>query len=367
MVIWITFAVLTAVVLALLWLPFGRRKSEGVADAVYDLNVYRDQLSELERDEAAGLIAPSEAQGARNEIARRMLAAEQALSHGQRQKDAHGKWTAVLPAVAIPLVALGGYLVYGSPEYRDVPRAERIANAAQTNDFPALVVQVEQHLAKNPDDVEGWLVLAPAYRRQGRFDEAAAAFARAARLRPDDPNLHTAHGETLVLAGNGTVTDAARKAFENALQRDPADAKARFYLAMALAQDGKTEQARSAYQVLLDDAPADAPWRPAVERQLAQLDSPAAPGPTGEQVAAAQSMSAEDRQQMIRNMVDGLAERLAQDGNDLDGWLRLINARVVLGDSEKAAAALKSAREQFAANEAALARIAAQAKELGLQ
>ena len=367
MIIWISFAVLTAAVLAVLLFPIGRRCQEVVLDAAFDLNVYRDQLAELQRDESGGLIAAEEAQGARNEIARRMLAAEQALSAEQQANTTGGKRAALAAAVAVPLVAIAGYLTFGSPDYRDVPRAERIANAAQANDFPALVVQVEQHLAKNPGDVEGWLVLAPAYRRQGRFEDAASAFARAIKLRPDDPELYTAYGETLVLASNGTVTEKARTAFANAQQKDAVNPKARFYLAMALAQEGKTGEARTAYQALLDSAPADAAWRSAVERQIAQLDNTPEPGPTQEQVAAAQSMSAEDRQQMIRNMVDGLAERLAQDGDDLEGWLRLINARMVLGDKDKASDALRSAREQFAANEAALARISAQAKELGLQ
>lgn len=369
MLLWIAFAVLTAVVLTFLLIPLVRGGRRDHARATYDLNVYRDQLRELERDENTGTIAATEAQAARAEISRRMLAADIRLKEQQAATQGRATWPAFAALAAIPLAAVAAYMAIGHPDYRDVPRADRLANALQTNDLPALVVQVESHLANKPKDAEGWLVLAPAYRRLGRYQDAADAFERAIALSERNPSLYTEYGETLVLANDGTVVAKARQAFEAALKLDSTFAKARFYIGMTQAQDGDKQAAGNTFSQLLKEAPADAPWRALVEQQLAGLDAPApapAPGPGREQIAAAAQMTASERQTMIRNMVDGLAERLTEDGQDLDGWLRLINARMVLGEQDKAVLALKSAREHFKQDEAALSRIANAATKLGL-
>lgn len=363
MLLWIAFAALTAVVLTFLLWPMVRRDRQENARAEYDLNVYRDQLRELERDADAGLIGPLEADAARAEISRRMLSADASRAAAKAESLHRSGWPAMAGLVAVPIIAIAGYVSAGSPGYPDVPRAERLANAVEANDMPALVVQVEAHLSANPKDVQGWLVLAPVYRRLGRFQDAADAFGRAIELNERTPQLFTDYGETLVLANEGVVVSKARQAFEDALKLDAAFAKAKFYMGMAQSQDGDKQAALDTFSNLLQQAPEDAPWRTAVERQIAALQNR---GPDQEQIAAASQMSASERQAMIRNMVDGLAERLAEDGNDLDGWLRLINARMVLGEQDKAAQALKSARDSFKSDEAALARLANVATQLGL-
>lgn len=357
MLFWIVLAGLTALVLAAVLMPVTRSGPTAAERGAYDVQIFRDQLVELERDAAAGLIDLTAADAARNEIARRILVAEKSAQTAQSHK-ATPRWVSTTALIAIPVLALVGYLNKGRPDLPDQPRAQRMANAVEAGDMPAMIVKVEEHLAAKPNDAQGWIVLAPAYRRLGRYADAAEAFRKGIVLGQPDADLMTEYGETLVLIENGMITAKAREVFDSALALDPAFAKARFYRALADSQDGKKDEAEKRFRALLVDAPANAPWRAVVERQLAEL-SPTGRGPAldAETVKNAEEMTAADRQQMIASMVDRLAERLQGNPGDLDGWLRLINARMVLGQKDKASEALKTALEQFKANKDALAQL----------
>ncbi|MGI9464258.1 MAG: c-type cytochrome biogenesis protein CcmI [Aestuariivirgaceae bacterium] len=369
MLFWIILAGMTALVLAIVVYPVMRSAGPAAGRASYDLQIYRDQLAELERDKLVGLIDDRAAEAARNELARRILAAEdQTRQAASAARAASPIWASAAALVTIPAVALTGYLLVGRPDLPDQPRAERIAKAVETGDLVAMIAQVESHLAANPNDAKGWLVIAPAYRRLGRFNDAAEAFRKGIALSPPDANVMTEYGETLVLTNNGMITAQAREIFDKALVLDPAWPKARFYRAMADNQDGNKQQALQRFRALLTDAPKDAPWRSAVERQIAEL-SPSGKGPAldKETVDSAQQMTADERQKMIAGMVDRLAKRLAGDGDDLDGWLRLINARIVLGQQDEAQAAFKKARLQFKDNQQALSQLADIGRRHGLK
>ncbi len=361
MSLWIIFACLTAAVLGFVLLPLFRRQSDLAGRKAYDLAVYRDQLAELERDRAAGLILQNDAEAARNELGRRMLAAdagESAAPQSGSASAAPAKVVMLAALVGIPAVALTAYTILGRPDLPDVPRQQRIADAVKNNDFTGMIAQVEAHLAKNPQDVQGWLVLAPAYRRIGRFTEAAQAMAKAVALSEPTPQLWTDYGEALVLAAKGIVTSNARTAFEKALKLDKNHVKAQFYHALAVKQEGDTEAALAEFKAILKKAPKTAAYRNAIERQIALIQPVAkAPALSKEQMESAKDMSTGDRMEMIRGMVDQLAGRLAENGKDLEGWLRLANARMVLGEKDKAVAALNSAAEQFRDDAGALRRI----------
>jgi cytochrome c-type biogenesis protein CcmH len=374
MLLWVIFAIMTAAALAALLWPVCRRSAPepGLRDA--ELAVYRDQLDEIDRDAARGLIPPEEAQSTRNEVARRMLAAA-APSDAEpaRSSSGAGRTALVAALVGIPVVALSTYVALGRPDLPGQPRSERLATAVERTDFAAMVAQVEAHLADNPQDAQGWLVLAPTYRGMGRYGDAAQAYARALQIVPATASLLTDFGEMLVLANDGLVTARAREAFKEALTLDPSHAKALFFRGLADRQDGKHAEALATWQGLLDDAPADAPWRPAVEGQLASLErelSPAAPSGTpqlsDEDLADAEMLGVEERQAMVRGMVDRLAQRLEQDGHDLQGWLRLAQARVVLGERAAAIAALRSAEDNFSSDPESLQQIVETRNALGL-
>ncbi len=371
MVSWIVFAALTAAaMLALLWALRGKVKGAAGDPSAAALAVYKDQLSELDRDRERGLIGPAEAEAARNEISRRILSVGQDNATPQPAKGAPGlrRLAMAFVLVGIPVMAVGLYVLQGRPDLPDVPHAERIKNAVASNDFPALVAQVEQHLDAQPDDVKGWIVVAPAYVRLQRYADAANAYAQIIRLKGPSPEVLSDYGEALMMANQGLISADASKAFDQALKLDKTNAKARFYSILALRQEGKLDEALAQWKLLLASAPANAPWRGAVERQIADIakEKASAPALDANKMAAVKNMPAADQQAMIRSMVDRLDARLASNGDDLEGWLRLARARNVLGERAAARKALAKAEAQFKGDAAALERIAALRKALQL-
>jgi cytochrome c-type biogenesis protein CcmH len=356
---------MTAGVIAVLILPVLRRGyGQDAADRnAYDRAVFRDQLAELDRDFERGTIGPAEAEAARNEISRRLIAAAE---QPRAKQPMGGPAVALVAALAVPLIALPLYMKDGKPGLPGVPQAERLANAEQTSDIEALIVRAERKLAKEPDSLTGWKALLPFYIDTMRWDGAKEAYRNIIRLSPPDAAVWADYGEMMIIAGQGIISAEAHEQFKKALALDPKQPKARFFDALALKQEGKTAEAKAAFEAFLKDTPEDAPWRPMLLAELQDLGAKP-PALDAETMANAQNMSAEDRQAMIRSMVDGLEEKLAANPDDLDGWLRLIRSRVVLGDTGKAKAAYEKALAQYNGNADALAQIGSLAKEMNLQ
>lgn len=348
MILWILLALLTLGLVWLLLAPLARPVPDSELAAGQDIAVYRDQLAELERDAARGLIGPAEAEAARAEVSRRILAAAGAGSAGAGESPARRRGVAIATILLVPLLALGVYAVEGRPWLPGIPQAERLAQAEANGDFDALILKVQKHLEKNPADQRGWLVLIQALSDRGRYGEAAEAWAGFIKVAPATAENLSGYGEALVLANGGKIDARSEAAFAEALKLDPAHPKSRFFQGLALKQDGRTDAAIALWQKLMDEAPDDAPWKPAVAAAIEQAKAPAPA------VDAA----------MIRAMVDGLEARLADNGKDLEGWLRLARSRQVLGELDKARAALDSAETHFKQDAAAMARIAAARAQL---
>jgi cytochrome c-type biogenesis protein CcmH len=325
MMIWLIFAGMTTAVVAALLVPFIRKSVAAQdSDSDFDRAIYRDQLQELDRDAARGLIGEAEAQAARNEISRRLLqvAKPEAPTAGSRN--------ALLAVLLVPLIALPVYVKYGSPGLPDVPLQERLKGAIANQDFEALVATVEAHLAQAPNDVEGWKVLAPAYKRERRWSDAADAYANVLRLAPPTADAIADYGEMLVFANEGMVTDEAENAFAEALKLEATNERAKYYYDMALKQEGK------------------------------------APALSDVQIAEGQAMSTQDQTAMIAGMMDGLEQKLGKDSRDLEGWKRLIRARRVSNEIDKAKISLDLAMNIFKDEPASLEGLRELAKELGI-
>ncbi len=324
--------------------PLGRAAEAG-DPAERARRVYVDQLAELERDRADGRISADEAEAARAEIARRLIATDreaQAPSGGG--SPIARRATAVAALVAIPIVSVGLYLGLGAPNLPGQPLAARLSAPPAPDDIEMLIARVEEHLARAPEDGRGWEVIAPVYLRLGRAEDAANAFRNAIRLLGSDVTRQTGLGEAIMAAQGGIVTADASAAFEAANAADPASPAPRFFLALAAEQEGDLEAAGEGWRALLAEAPADAPWRAAVEESLARVSGEEPPGgPTSADTAAADAMTADEQAEMIEGMVSGLAERLELEPNDADGWIRLIRSYVVLGRAEDAAEAARAA------------------------
>jgi cytochrome c-type biogenesis protein CcmH len=365
MTLWLVFALMTAAaIFAVLW-PLGRgnRPPSGGSEAT----VYKDQLAEIDRDIAAGLIGAAEAEAARVEISRRLLAA----ADGEREPAIRSslKWrrmAAVLALIGLPALAVATYLPLGSPRLGDFPLAMRSRAPSGTERLDNLVAQVEQHLEKNPTDGRGWNVLAPVLLRLGRYDDAVRAYRNSIIYNGESAERRADLGEAMAAAAGGVVTSEAKSEFERAVALNTDEAKASYFLGLAAEQDGRTADAVSIWRTMLEKGPADAPWRPLVQAALARLDGSAAPALSDDTMAAATGMSEGDRSAMIRGMVDRLATRLKQNGDDVDGWLRLVRAYMVMGDREKAKGALTDARQAVANDAERLRQLNEGLKNLGL-
>lgn len=355
MTIWVVFAGMTVLaVLAVLW-PLSRPRAAAVAGDA-DRPFYRDQIAEIERDLARGLMTGSEAEAAKAEAGRRLLRATAAADPDaaavgepalRRRRAVSG-----LALSLVPILALGVYGLVGSPQIPAAPLSARLPGKADQIDLAEAIARIEAHLQKEPQDGRGWDVIAPVYVRLGRIEEGVRAYETALRLIGRDAARLTAYGEALVLANDGVVAKEAREAFEQALKTDAGIAKARFYLARAAEQDGQIDKAKEGYAALLSSSPANAPWLPAVREELARLEgTPGAPPPTRDAIVG---------------MVEGLAARLDAQGGTAEEWARLLRSYAVLGDRPKAAAALAKARTALKPDKPGLDTVEALARDLRL-
>ncbi|UCH74154.1 MAG: c-type cytochrome biogenesis protein CcmI [Rhodospirillales bacterium] len=375
-------------------LPLFRGRVEEVDPAEFDLEVYRDQIAELERDHERGVLTQAEMKAARTEIARRILAADSRLrarpadqGTGSETSPSGRAATAVLAvflAILVPLGAFGLYLELGQPGRPDMPLSARVdqAPADQTDRLDSMVARLEQAVEADPDDPDAWFNLGLVYKQQQRFRESAEALAKGFTLRPATPMLNSEYGESLVMAAEGTVSQDARAAFEAVLAERPEDIRARHYLALAEYQAGRTRAALDGWATLIEISPADAPWLDVIREYMAQaatdlgidlaevMPEPrprdAGDGLTAEQRAELDAMSPEERKATLIRMLEELEARLEQNPMDLEGWEQLIRARHAMDEQEAAQAALDRAIEVFARAPFPTQRLAGLADELGL-
>jgi cytochrome c-type biogenesis protein CcmH len=342
------------------------RQAAPQADAS-EAAVYRDQLAEIDRDAASGLIGSTEAEAARVEIGRRLLAA----ADNQREAPVASntrlrRGAAIIALVGLPIAAVALYLPLGSPQLGDFPLDQRLREASATQPLDNLVAQVEAHLEKIPTDGRGWSVLAPVLQRLGRYDDAVRAYRNVITYNGDSSERRADLGEALVGAANGVVTTEAKAEFERAVATNADDAKASYFLGVAAEQDGRGADAAAIWRAMLAKGPATAPWRPLVQAALARVGGAAAPALSDDTMAAAKDMSEADRGAMINGMVERLASRLKENGGDVEGWLRLVRAYMVMGDRDKAKSALSDAREAVANDADRLRRLNEGLRNLGL-
>ena len=356
MSLWIAFAALLVVTLIGVIFPIIRTKPSGVED--HNAIVYQDQLLEIDSDVERGLLSTAEAEALQTEINRRLQKSE--IETASRDPETlKGLRTNFALALAIlivlPLAALGLYRHLGSPDKPDLPFAMRNfappVTAANT-DMMRLVTELQKRMEKNPDKIEGWLLLGRSLVSLKRYQEASSAFARAFRLDPSRAELAASAGETGFMANGGKFTLDVRRHFQTALKLNPREHKALYYLGLDLAEQKKYSDAIQNWVDLVAISPIGAPWLDTVRRRLVaiaetgklkitnfkpRLKIKTQPGPSQADIKAAEQMSGKDRQAFIRSMVNRLAERLKSEPNDIDGWRRLSQAYKVLGETKKAA------------------------------
>lgn len=382
MMLAMALAALAVAVLAAAMLPMVKTGRTVAGREQFDRAVYRDQLAELDRDVARGLLSARDAASARLEIERRLLATDAAPQSTPLRARRNPLLAGVLAAV-IGVGAVGAYLVLGEPGLPDMPFASRSADSDMANgahgDFAKQAAALAEKLKSDPNNFEGWQLLARTEASFGHWQESADAYRHALALRPDDSDSATGLGEMLVLSADGTVTPAAHDFFTHAIALDPSNDVAQYYLALADAQSGKIEAAIAAWQKLAAAEPENSELRAEVARRIAEaaklagipappLPPPAAsapatdaaasgasPGEAGNADAAASiaQMPEAQRNEVIRSMVAQLAQRLEAKPDDPDGWVQLGRSYLVLGENDKAAEAYDRAA-QLKPNDAAV-------------
>ena len=388
---WLPVALISISILAWLLLPSVKLAKSNAQRADYDITVYKDQLTELDREAAEGHIEGSELDAARLEIQKRLLAAAEDKDQSTKDASTGGTLPIFVAAGAAPVLAVAFYMYIGSPDVPDHPLSERpeVMRAANTQasahsgqQAPSMdeaLVQLEQRLKENPNDIDGWILLARSYAGVGNAAKAAEAYGRAVPMTDRHPMLLADWAEARLNAQQGRFTEDVFNDFDEARQKDPTLPKPWFYIGLDMAMGGNFQGAVQTWTDLMLIAPDNPNLKQALTQQInkaaeegeidlksispseaalgikAQMDAvqtpqtpqltgPATaatppPGPTQEDVNAAQEMSNEDRSAFIRSMVARLAERLDENPNDPEGWERLIRAYEVLGETDKAAEA----------------------------
>src|SRR5450631_2930884 len=358
MILWPILTLMTlAAVFAVCW-PLARGQKSVRSGS--DIAVYRDQLEEIGRDEAASLIGNVEAEAARVEVSRRLIAAAETANAASAvaAPASPGRYRWATLAAAIVLLPLGAgitYLSLGSPNLVPVSM-----NAAGQEPLPGgienTVAEVETYLENNPKNGRGWELLAPVYLRLGRFNDAVRARRNALEIFGPDAARLGDLGEAIIMASNGVVTPEAKGLFERANAAEPDDVMAQYYLGLSAKQEGRRDEAVQRWTALVSSAREGAEWLPLVKNALAKVDEKgpsfaAAPPP------AATVAPPEHNGGAIEAMVERLAERLKTDGSDIPGWIQLVRSYRVLGNSDKATAAVTNARAALANNPEALQRL----------
>lgn len=406
MAFWIIAAGIALVSAVALGLTAARARAGAGRAAEFDLRVYRDQLKEVDRDLARGVINAADADRVRTEIGRRILAAD-AKAQGETTAEAGAAVNWPLLVVLCGVLIGGGLWLYatiGQPGYGDLPRSlreDRAETIRQTRpsqaqaeaelpplppaptlgpDYEALVVKLRETVADRPDDLQGQMLLAQNEAQLGNFSAAHEAQSQVLRLKGDSADWqdYLYYADMLVLAAGGYVSPEAEAALQETLKREPANGAALYYWGMMYAQTGRPDLAFRIWERLLAVSAPDRPWIAPILAQIediAQLAGEhrftlpperALPGPSAEDVEAASDMSDEDRQDMIRNMVDGLAERLATEGGTAEEWARLIRALSVLGETERVTAIWGEAQTVFAEDPASMELLTSAARAAGL-
>lgn len=404
---WIISVGLAALAALVLMRALLRGRIGDEAPAAYDLRVYRDQLRGVDRDLERGVLTETEAARLRTEVSRRILSADAQLKAQGPAGDQPKGPSRVLAGVLV-LGLVGGaaalYMLLGAPGYGDLPLSERLAasermranlptqaalEAAQAEtpqtdpqvagDFLALMEKLREAVAGNPDDLQGLGLLVRNEARLGNFAAARKAQARIVEIKGDAATGrdHALLADLMISAAGGTVSGEAEAALRAALRREPGEETALYYLGLYYLQVDRADAALRIWDGLLRTSAPDAPWLTPIRAMIPEVaaragvrydlpESAALPGPTADDIAAAEDMSDEDRAAFVRGMVGQLSERLASRGGTPQEWARLITALGVLGEGDRARAIVQEAREVFAGNAQAIDLIDGAASQAGV-
>ncbi|WP_282058258.1 c-type cytochrome biogenesis protein CcmI [Lentibacter algarum] len=391
MLFWIISAALALLIAALFALALLTRRAEAEHPAAYDLRIYRDQLKEVERDLARGVINEADAERIRTEVGRRVLAADAQLAIADVSSQQPRALTIVIAATIALILTGGGVAIYtqlGTPGLGDLPHKARlqasqdlyssrssheaflarlpVRNAPQQEaGYLELVERLREAVASRPDELQGQQFLAQSEARLGNYAAARAAQSAVIRLKGEAVGASdfVTMAQMYITEADGYVSPEAEAALRRALRADRTDPVARYFLGQMWLQNDRPDRAFGLWSQLLNEGPEEAPWIAPIRQSiddiawLAGVDytQPAPsematdmPGPTVQDIENAGEMTPEERQEMVQSMVQRLNDRLATEGGTPEEWARLISAYGSLGDEGRARAIWLEAQQRFA-------------------
>lgn len=358
-VFWIAAGVLSAAAAGLILSRAAGAAAEGEAQDPRPI-LYRRQLAEIDDLAERGLLAEAERNSARAEAARRLLAAADAPTSAWTAGT--GGRGAVLAAVAVaPALALVVYLMIGAPGAPDMPFAKRMQAWQATNpaelSAPELAAVLRKLTRERPNDPEGFRFLAIAEGASQNPPEAVRALRRGLKVAPDRADLWEMLGDALSAEAGDKLTDAAKAAYQEAVKHDPKLVVARFQLGRARIEGGDKAGGVAEWRTLMNELSGEDPRRAAIAEAIARETGQVQP----------QAAPAGAQMEMIRGMVQRLAQRLETNPDDAEGWVRLVRAYAVLGDTARRDDALKAARARYSGNSQVLQQLDEAAKAAPMQ
>ena len=396
---WFWMAAGAMVLSVLVLLAQALRRGIPAASDKLEVQVYRDQLAEVQRDLARGVISPPEAERVSIEVSRRLLDADRSARAVADAPRGGGSGLALTLIVVTLAAAFGIYNWLGAPHYPDLPLKERLAMSdelyrtrpsqdeaeATTPKTPQpadvdqafldLMTQLRAAIAARPDDLQGLALLARNEAALGDYVAARVAQAHLVEVKADGATAedYATLAEFLIAAAGGYVSPEAEAALIRTLELDPTQGLARYYSGLMFAQVGRPDRTFALWEPLLREGPPDAPWIEPIRSGIEDIAARAgvnfaleSKGPDAAAMAAAQDMSPEERQAMIAGMVGQLEERLGSEGGPLEEWSKLITSLGVLGEADRAKAAYARATAAFAGDDAALATLLEAATTAGI-
>lgn len=403
---WIIALCITALCVAPILLAMRRPRASGDLDqskSMIEIKVYKDQLAEVDRDLARGVLSQNDAARTRVEVSRRILEADQGQAKTQGNGEKSPTWLIALLGIATVLGGVALYKNLGAAGYPDMPLAQRLAQSEEARrtrlsqsemeaQFPALTVDENADpghvelieklsivLKTRPNDIEGHKLLARNAASLGRYKQSYVALQRVIELQDESTaNDYVLLAGMMISAVGGYVSPQAETALSRSLKLDPKNGLANYHVGTMFLQLGRPDQTFNIWEPLLSRSNPQDPWVTIIRNQLPSVAQAAGvnytlpaltdlSGPTHEDVAAAADLSPQERQEMITSMIDQLSERLNIQGGTVEEWARLITSFAATSQDERAAQTLQTARATFTGQSDALKILQQAAQQAGLE
>jgi cytochrome c-type biogenesis protein CcmH len=404
MIFWAITFVICGITTVIFYLSIIQKAPEITSNS--DLEVYKDQLINIDSELTRGIITADEGERIKAEVGRRIL------DLGKRKQFPFKKETKLLGIILsicfLVILGLGGSVIYqkfGAPGYANISQNQRIKNAdklikgratqeqllALRIDEPSLITpegnygelvqKLRQKVAERPTDLEGLKLLTGIETKIGNIDGAVKSqrqFLEVLGNNASDIDFFN-YADLLINQVDGVVSPQADKALRSALEINPQNGGAKYYIGLMLAQNDRPDLAIRLWKQLLNKDDIDSPWIPLIRADIERLAVLAGdtkfklptmesiPGPTSEDIENASSMTESEREDMIRGMVSRLSERLSTKGGNPNEWARLINALGILGEFQNANSVWEEAKNIFKGSPNALIILSNVADKIGLR